>query len=228
MAAPKDTPERTRRLCSLLPLRANGTMPTNGISIFGVPMHSLQIPAREIFLFVLDLIERGPDPDIPGTIELFDNGRLSADRFINRDDAWGGGADLKFFFSKYWAVGIEGFLLDCRDNVGGAGLGTVTFRFPIGCSRIAPYAFAGLGVLSGGSHDNRFFVEHIDPSGFEFERFENRTIQESHARAIGQSGAGLEVRITRHIGVMSDFAWNVVDDSDNNFGMARFGVTLSY
>jgi hypothetical protein len=173
-------------------------------------------------------IENGPDPDIPGTNEQFDNGRVSADRFINRDGAWGAGADVKYFFTEHWALGVEGFVLDCADNTGGAGLGTVTFRYPIGCSRFAPYAFAGFGVLNGGSHTNRFFAEHIDLSGFEFEGFENRSVQEKHTRAIGQFGAGLEVRITRHIGVMGDFAWNVVQDGDNNFGMARFGVTLAY
>src|SRR2546429_9727454 len=37
--------------------------------------------------------------------EEIDAGRVSADTFINRDNAWGGGADIKFFFSKYWALG---------------------------------------------------------------------------------------------------------------------------
>src|SRR3954470_5851008 len=41
-----------------------------------------------------------------------DIGEVSNDRFINRDNAWGGGADIKYFFSKYWGLGAEGFVLD--------------------------------------------------------------------------------------------------------------------
>jgi hypothetical protein len=197
------------------------------LNLWGTYAFPANTGARDIPIR-LGPIENGPDPDVLGTNEEFDNGRISADQFINRDSAWGGGADVKFFVSQYWALGIEGFVLDCADNTGGAGLGTITFRFPIGCSRFAPYAFAGVGVLGGGSHTNRFFSEEIDTSGFEFEGFENRSVQEKHARAIGQFGAGLEVRITRHFGVMGDFAWNVVQDGDNNFGMARFGVVLAY
>jgi hypothetical protein len=43
-----------------------------------------------------------------------------------------------------------------------------------------------------------------------------------------QAGGGLEIRITHHIGLMGDFAWNFVSGPDNDFAMARFGVTLSY
>jgi hypothetical protein len=164
----------------------------------------------------------------------FDQGQWGNDRFLNRDGAWGGGADVKFFFSKYWALGAEGFVVDANDNIGGAGLGTFTFRFPIGCSRFAPYAYAGGGVLGGGTHSDRFFFDiHTASEDTEGEEEENefranRSILNKHYEAIGQFGAGLEIRVTRHIGIMGDFAWNVVSGPDNNFGLARFGVTLSY
>jgi hypothetical protein len=169
------------------------------------------------------------DPD-----QFVDIGHVSHDRFLNRDGAWGGGADIKFFFSKYWALGVEGFVLDANDNIAGAGLGTFTFRWPIGCSRFAPYAFAGFGGAGGGSHTSRFFYEiHFDPPRGpnltdEIEYRADQTFQNKHTEMIGQFGAGLEIRITRHIGVMSDFSWNVLSDPDNDFGMGRFGVTLSY
>lgn len=168
-----------------------------------------------------------------------DVGHVSEDRFINRDNAWGGGADIKYFFGKHWALGVEGFVLDANDNIGGAGLATFTFRWPIGCSRFAPYAFAGGGVLGGGSHTIALFSDiHTateedqgpgSPADEEDEEFlEERAVHSKRNLAIGQFGAGLEVRITRHIGVMGDFAWNVVQEGNNDFGMARFGVTLSY
>ena len=178
-------------------------------------------PGHNFFPKGLDAIGDLLPESFVGTVDL---GPVRGDRFLNRDGAWGGGADVKFFFSKYWALGAEGFVVDANDNTGGAGLGTVTFRFPIGCSRFAPYGFAGVGVLGGGSHTSRFYS--TDDETFEF--VEDRHFQNKHALAVGQFGAGLEVRITRHIGVMADFAWNVVQEGNNDFGMGRFGVTLSY
>lgn len=160
----------------------------------------------------------------------FDLGRTSEDRFINRDNAWGGGMDVKYFFSKYWGIGGEGYVLDCNDNIGGAGLFTATFRFPIGCSRFAPYAWAGVGALSGGTSTHEFLVDRNrhEPDVFDDDNIVHRSINNTHTYVTGQFGGGLEVRITRHIGVMGDFSWNVVQEDDNDFGMARFGVTLSY
>src|SRR5438067_538627 len=89
----------------------------------------------------------GSEIDQEAFQEHFDIGHWSNDRFINRDNALGGGVDIKYFFSKYWALGAEGFIIDCNDNSGGAGLATFTFRYPIGCSRFAPYAFGGFGGL---------------------------------------------------------------------------------
>jgi hypothetical protein len=162
-----------------------------------------------------------------------DLGPFHNDRFINRDGSWAGGADVKYFFSKYWALGAEGFIVDANNNSAGGGLGTFTFRYPIGCSRFAPYAFAGFGVVAGGEHSLWFQSEthHLSQSGQavvenEFRRGEG--VQNKHAEADGQFGAGLEVRLTHRIGVMSDFAWNVISGPDNNFGMLRFGATLSY
>ena len=34
--------------------------------------------------------------------------------------------------------------------------------------------------------------------------------------------------MTRHIGWMNDFSWNVVDGSKNNFGMVRSGLTVAF
>jgi hypothetical protein len=153
--------------------------------------------------------------------------RYHSDRFLDRDDAWGGGADLKFFFSKYWGLGVEGFILNTDNNSAGGGLGTFTFRFPIGCSRFAPYGWAGGGVAAGGTHSEWFLVES-SPGHGEREAIRAETVQNRHAEALGQFGAGIEVRITPRVGVMTDFGWNLLSGPDNNFGMLRFGATLSY
>ena len=162
-----------------------------------------------------------------GTLEEFDIGPDREDRFLNRDGAWGGGTDVKFFFDKHWGVGAQGFVVDANGNVGGAGLGTVTFRFPIGCSRFAPYTWAGFGVIGGGAKTTKFY--------FTFEEGEDgpegtidRTRPNRDVQILGQFGLGMEYRVTKHIGMMGDFAYNAMGEGNNDFGLARFGVTLSY
>lgn len=134
------------------------------------------------------------------------------DRYLRVDHAWGGGADFKFFFARYFGIGAEGFLLDGRDTVGTA-LGTLTLRYPIACSRFAPYIFAGGGAIFGDSDDfSPGFFNDNDDDG----------------KAVGQFGGGLEFRVTPHIGIMQDFSWSVIDGSDNNFGMVRAGVNFAF
>jgi hypothetical protein len=160
------------------------------------------------------------------------------DRFLGGDHAWGGGGDVKYFFHRYFGVGVEGFGLDAHGShyvikdfgdtaffkesdhhaVGG-GLGTFTLRYPIGCSRFAPYAWAGGGGIFGGH--NEHVVRLADGDVIATER-------ENESRGMGQFGAGLEVRITRHIGWIGDFSWNVVDGPHNNFGMARTGINFAF
>jgi opacity protein-like surface antigen len=168
----------------------------------------------------------GTDQDT-GT-EQIDIGEVSNDRFINRDNALGGGMDIKYFFSKHWGLGAEGFVVDANDNAAGGGLATLTFRWPIGCSRFAPYIFTGFGATEGGSHTSRYFVEQHPGSGLEPEFRQNHTNKNTHTNATGQVGAGLEIRITHHIGLMGDYVYNVLEYGHNDFGMVRAGVTLSY
>ncbi|MEP7014457.1 MAG: hypothetical protein ABI925_03370 [Verrucomicrobiota bacterium] len=161
------------------------------------------------------------------------------DQFLNKDGAWGGGADIKYFWSRYFGLGVEGFILDAKSNVGGAGLVTFTGRYPIGCSRFAPYGFVGFGVLGGGSRTEQYFDENeIDGDDDEVEFVKDKIIHNKHARPIGQFGGGMEVRITRPsamsklaIGLMADFSWNVVGGdhgANSDFGMARIGLDFSY
>lgn len=164
----------------------------------------------------------------------------SYDRFLGGDHAWGGGLDMKYFFHRYFGIGFEGFGLAGRgshlftdeevgpslaeeehyaksDHAVGGALATFTIRYPFHCSRFAPYAWAGAGGVFGGLNDK---PGKFDGFGF--------TTEENESRFVGQFGAGMEVRITRRIGWMSDFSWNVVDGGHNNFGMARTGVNFAF
>src|SRR5215831_6821674 len=163
------------------------------------------------------------------------------DRYIEADHAWGGGIDAKYFFMRYFGVGIEGWAIDARqarqdifvdfsDNVFqssvrnqrnaiGAVLGTLTLRYPIPCTRFSPYIFGGGGGIFGGGEKTNVVVNdgiiRTEQTG-------------SESRAIGQVGGGMEVRFTPHIGWVSDFSWNFVDGPKNNFGMVRTGVNFAF
>jgi hypothetical protein len=163
------------------------------------------------------------------------------DRYIEADHAWGGGIDAKYFFHRYFGVGFEGWVVDARrtfDDVFidfnnntfrfdtrhdsravAAALGTLTFRYPIPCSRFAPYVFAGGGGIFGGGERTRLVVN----DGV------IRTEQtDSQSELVGQFGGGVEVRITPHIGWINDFTWNVVNGPENNFGMVRSGLNFAF
>jgi hypothetical protein len=178
--------------------------------------------------------------------EEFDFNRNNFDRYLGSDDAWGGGIDLKYFFHRYYAVGIEAFGLGVErkaprtaiivgengqpflpqdeDKGIGAVLGTLTFRYPVGCSRMAPYFFVGGGAIFGGGDVQSFELvgEGNGQDYVEAYRGGNAT------EMIGQFGGGLECRITHHIGITADFSWNVIDGPQNNFGMVRAGVNFAF
>ena len=104
----------------------------------------------------------------------------------------------------------------------GAVLGTFTLRYPIGCSRFAPYAWVGGGSIFGGGQRDHIVSDNARIPTFTT----NHT--EGEGQAMGQFGGGIEVRITRHIGWTNEFSWNVVDGPKNNFGMVRSGLTFAF
>ena len=171
------------------------------------------------------------------------------DRYLKADHAWGGGLDAKYFFNRYVAAGLEGYAVSRTTSfpyvafyspaVGityptlkdtrtiGAGLATITLRCPIGASRFAPYAVLGGGFISGGGQRLQF--EFLGFAGRPPGTNPYRAYADGgETKAIGQFGGGLEIRLTRHIGLINDFTWTVVDGRDNNFGMARTGINLAF
>jgi hypothetical protein len=206
-------------------------------------------------------------------------GQVSKNQLFARDDVFGGGADVKYFWSRYFGAGVEGVGLAAKTNFAGGGLLTLTGRYPFG--RFAPYVTGGIGFIDGGATLYKFFNEkNVVTNGVvtnEHEFYTVDPVANNHVRALGQIGAGLEFRVTCHIGLMADFTWNFVfgqedhadkihliteqgtststfvdvlggpttttntvvinqalelrpgHSSDNqDFGMARFGVTFSY
>jgi hypothetical protein len=144
------------------------------------------------------------------------------------DNAWGGAVDAKYFMHRYFGLGVQGFFLsvdndnfngnDDSDGVGGV-LGTFTLRFPINCSRFAPYVWIGGGGIWGNDDD---FV--VNAAG----GVVRTTGDDNNGHAMGQVGGGFEIRFTPHCGLMNDFSWNIVSGSNNNFGMARTGINFAF
>ena len=151
------------------------------------------------------------------------------DSYLGVDHAWGGAVDVKYFFRRFFGVGVQGFGLalnrtdnrfrfnngDNNDFAGGA-LGTFTFRYPIPCSRFAPYAWAGAGGVFGagnnnGGPNNRFFNNNSNDGRF-----------------MGQFGAGFEVRFTPHIGWTNDISYNQLEGGQNDFLQARTGLNFAF
>jgi len=180
----------------------------------------------------------GSDNDTERHFSFVDGETVDVNENILGDSAWGGGIDVKYFFHRYFGIGIEGNALSTdrgsfrfgpnlrsvglRDDDGsdvvGSVLGTFTFRFPINrCSRFAPYIWGGVGVIFDGDHT------HYELIGVQ-ERFVRST--DDHTSVLGQVGGGFEVRLTKCIGWINDISWNFTDD--DSFGMVRSGINFAF
>lgn len=200
-------------------------------------------PADKTRFSLLEVAERHEDIEGPGTDNHEDDvGTLSNDRFLNQENAFGGGADFKYFLTRNFGLGVEGFVLGAN-NAAGEVIGTITIRWPLGCSRFAPYLYFGGGAAFGGSRDVAAEVENpnlntsaatsatnisvapgtvvVDGDTFRQRRVDN------DVQAAGQIGGGMEYRFTHHIGIMTDFSWNFVG-SHSDFGLVRSGVTFGF
>src|SRR6266513_42048 len=169
------------------------------------------------------------------------------DHYIGGDHAWGGGGDIKYFFCRYAGVGVEGFALDAskpgfdifedqavpifvhrrihHNHTGGAVLGTLTLRYPMPCTRLAPYAWAGAGAIFGGGEREQPRTQGPSDAfavNAQTEHFGAET------KLLGQFGAGLEFRFSRHVAMLNDLSFGVIDGPKNNFGMFRSGLNFAF
>ncbi len=175
---------------------------------------------------------------------IFTGNAWDEDRYFESDHAWGGGLDIKYFFHRYFGIGVEGWATESTrqrfdgfntlqqpvftddERTIGAVKGTLTFRYPIPCSRFAPYVYVGGGAIFGGGERDFFATEVTTPGALTV--VAPATHSGTDTKALGQVGAGMEVRITPHIGWMNDFSWNVVNGRNNNFGMVRSGINFAF
>jgi hypothetical protein len=194
--------------------------------------------------------EFAPNPSLVDIVQSTSEGGPvlgTYDRYIGGDHAWGGGGDIKYFFCRYAGLGVEGFALDAHkpgfdifedqavpifvhrrinhNHTVGAVLGTLTLRYPIPCTRLAPYAWGGAGAIFGGGERDTLHTQG-PPDAFavnaQTEHFGSET------KFLCQFGAGLEFRFARHFGWTNDLSFGVIDGPRNNFGMFRSGLNFAF
>ena len=164
------------------------------------------------------------------------------DTFLGVDHAWGGAIDAKYFFRRYFGLGVQAFGLsvngsnndfsddfddfdndDDGDFAGGV-LGTFTFRYPIPCSRFAPYAWVGAGGIWGGNGDNFDFDDFDDDDDID----DFLDGDDSDGRFMGQYGVGMEIRFTQRIGLTNDVSFNHLEGGHNDFWQFRTGLNFAF
>jgi hypothetical protein len=113
-------------------------------------------------------------------------------------------AELRYFVTRNFGLGLEGEWLNTRRTLFGSAL-NFYLRAPLNQhSRWAPYLFTGIGGLYGGG-GNAFLEGHI--------------------------GGGLEYRITPNVGLLGDGRYEWVDATRNSvpqFGAMRLGVNFVF
>src|SRR6267143_255819 len=128
--------------------------------------------------------EFAPNPSLVDIVQSTSEGGAvlgTYDHYIGGDHAWGGGGDIKYFFCRYVGLGGCGFALEAskpgfdifenptipifvhrrinHDHTIGSVLGTLTLRYPIPSTRLAPYAWAGVGAIFGGGERDTLHVQ---------------------------------------------------------------------
>ena len=194
--------------------------------------------------------EFAPNPSLVDIVQSTSEGNPvlgTYDRYIGGDHAWGGGADIKYFFCRYVGLGVEGFALDAskpgfnifedqsvpifvhqrinHDHTIGSVLGTVTLRYPIPCTRLAPYAWGGVGAIFGGGERETLHTQG-PPDAFAVNAQTDHFGSET--KVLGQFGAGLEFRFARNFGWTNDLSFGVIGGPRNNFGMFRSGLNFAF
>jgi hypothetical protein len=198
--------------------------------------------------------EFAPNPSLADIVQSTTEGHTvygTFDKYLGGDHAWGGGIDLKYFFHRYFGIGVEGFVLNAHRGAG----------FDLESNGIDVFIHEKRSESPRGRRSAGNFHPSLSDSVFSF--FPLRLGRRRHhlgrwrtrrklfsmasevpekspvplyhtvhhgttTEAVGQFGGGLEFRVTPHIGWMNDFSWNVINGPQNNFGMVRSGLTFAF
>ena len=152
------------------------------------------------------------------------------DQYLGVDHAWGAAIDVKYFWHRYFGFGVQGFGLGLNssdfvfndveysrgsDFAGGL-VGTFTFRYPIPCSRFAPYGWVGIGGIWGGGDTIRVQIDDVVIRN------------DGDGHLMGQYGIGFETRFSPHFGWTNDVSYNQVEGHKNDFWQFRTGLNFAF
>jgi hypothetical protein len=121
----------------------------------------------------------------------------STDR-IRHNSVLGAGLGVNYFVTRYMGVGGDAYTENTAHNFVDNASGNLIFRFPIGETGLAPYAYGGGGYK-------------FDPVSTVF----------------GQAGGGLEFRFTHNLGVFVDARY-VFADRIRDYGVGRAGLRWAF
>lgn len=118
-------------------------------------------------------------------------------------DKSGGGAGVNFFFARYFGVGVDAnwFGGGPNDAVLHQLTGNLILRYPIEltCCGVAPYIFGGGGEVLDGKRTS-----------------------------LADAGLGVEVRVTPHIGIFTDWRYNFTSNDRGDLSTTRAGVRFVF
>jgi opacity protein-like surface antigen len=204
------------------------------LTIVGIASHALSAYAGEPVSSSKEEVTPAPPPVESyfranefsiGLFAAYDWTRNDNVRAIG-DHAWGGGIDGQYFLLRYLGFSVDGNFFNEMpgDFFGSTVTGNVILRYPLDLKypsfHLAPYVFGGVG---GVFNSNNFFTRAAT-----FGHAQNLNRRNTDDEVLGDAGAGLEYRFTPHIGVFSDFRYNFVNESKNNFMTTRFGLRFAF
>ena len=118
-------------------------------------------------------------------------------------DKSGGGAGASYFFARYFGVGVDAnwFAGGPRNDVLHQLTGNLILRYPIElrCCGVAPYVFGGGG-----------------------------DVLDSKRTSFADAGVGMEVRLTPHFGIFTDWRYNFTSNDRGDLGTTRAGVRFAF
>ena len=133
------------------------------------------------------------------------------------EHAWGGGLDVAYYPWLFGGFRFQGSALNISHADQTAGIVTydAVLRYPVDLVlpnfHLAPYAFGGVGGLLGGlDGTNRFGRVRTD------------------SKVLGNFGGGLEYRLTPHVGIFTEAAYDLIDGPNNNAVQINWGARFAF
>jgi hypothetical protein len=133
------------------------------------------------------------------------------------EHGWGGGLDVAYFPWLFGGFRFQGSALNISRADQTAGIVTydAVLRYPLDLVmpnfHLAPYAFGGVGGLLGG-------LDGVNRNG------NLRT----DSKVLGNFGGGLEYRLTPHVGLFTEAAYDLIDGPNNNAVQINWGARFAF